>query len=313
MWFRNLIVYRLPADWSRKAEALEGKLAAQPLLACSSYEMESRGWTCPRAEGQFLYFQNRQWLLSLGVEQKLLPASIIRQVTEERIANIQRSQPHPVGRKQKRDIKEQVIAELMPRALARRRNTRAWIDAENGWLAVEAAGEPKAELFLETLRKTEDDLPVTRLDTLQSPAACMTQWLIDGEAAGPFSIDEDLELRSSDESKATVRYARHGLDGKDIRDHIAAGKLPVRLGMTWNDRISFVLTEQLHIKRLVFLDILKKESGDEDVNEDERFDIDFALMTGELSRMLADLVEALGGEKAGERPKARPKAALSVA
>jgi recombination associated protein RdgC len=312
MWFKNLIVYRLPTDWSRNAEDLEAKLAIQPLQACSSYQMESRGWTCPRVEGEFVYSQNRQWLLSLGEEQKILPSSVIRQVTDERIAKLERNQAHPVGRKQKRDLKEQVLAELMPRALARRRVTRAWIDAHNGWLAVDASGEPKAELFMETLRKAEDDLPAARLDTHQSPATCMTQWLIDGEVDGPFTIDQDLELRSPDTSKATVRYARHGLDGKDIRDHIAAGKQPVRLGMTWNDRISFVLTEHLHIKRLAFLDILKKEDGDAEINQEERFELDFALMTGELSRLLADLVKALGGEKAGERPKAK-KPALSVA
>ena len=95
-------------------------------------------------------------------------------------------------------------------------------------------------------------------------------------------------------------------EGKDIRDHIGAGKQPVRLGLTWNDRVSFVLTEQLHVKRLSFLEILQRESGEEVENEDERFDIDFALMTGELSRMLADLVKVLGGEKtAAGRPAER--------
>ena len=100
-----------------------------------------------------------------------------------------------------------------------------------------------------------------------------------------------------DASKATVRYARHALEGKEIRDHINAGKQPIRLGLTWNDRISFVLTDQLHVKRLSFLNIIERETGEELDNEDERFDIDFALMTGELSKMLGDLVKALGGEK----------------
>jgi recombination associated protein RdgC len=252
--------------------------------------------------------------VSLGVEEKLLPASVIRQVTEERAAAIARSQAHPVGRKQKRDIKEQVVAELMPRALARRRMTRAWIDSANGWLCVEASGEPKAEMLLETLRKTEGDLPVQRLDTQQSPASCMASWLLSGDVDGPFSIDEDLELRASDATKATVRYARHRLEGKDIRDHISQGKQPVRLGMTWNDRISFVLTEQLHIKRLSFLDLLKKESSEDEADEDARFDIDFALMTGELARMLTDLVQALGGEKsiASVKPATAARAPLSV-
>ena len=306
MWFKNLVVYRLGAGWSRKAEDLEAKLAQQPLQKCGGFEMESRGWTWPQQEGQYLYHQNRQWLIALGSEQKLLPAFVIRQVAEERAAEMEARLGHPIGRKQKRDIRDKVTAELMPRALSRRRTTYAWIDTANGWLAVDAAGEPKAEAFIETLRKTEDDLPATRLETQMSPSSSMGRWIMAGEVQGPFGIDQDLELRAADASRATVRYARHGLEGKDIRDHIAAGKQPVRLGLTWNDRISFVLTEQLHVKRLQFLEILRREPSEEIEDEDERFDIDFALMTGELSRMLADLVKALGGEKPADgRPAGR--------
>jgi recombination associated protein RdgC len=300
MWFKNLVVYRL-AGWTRRAETFEGKLAAQPLRKCGGFEMESRGWVPPRDDGQYLYQQNRHWLVALGLEQKLLPGSIIRDAAEEQIAAMETMLGHPIGRRQKRDIKDKVTAELLPRALSRRRRTFGWIDTANGWLAIDAAGEPKAEQFMETLRKTDDDLPAVRLDTQSSPSASMRKWITAGEVGGPFTIDQDLELRAPDASKATVRYARHTLEGKDIRDHIAAGKEPVRLGLTWSDKVSFVLTEQLHIKRLSFLYIIERETSEELDNEDERFDIDFALMTGELSKMLGDLVKALGGEKAAER------------
>jgi len=297
MWFKNLVVYRLAAGWSRKAEAFEEKLAAQPLRKCGGFEMESRGWVPPRDDGAFLYQQNRHWLVALGLEQKLLPSSIIRDAAEEQVAAMESMLGHPIGRRQKRDIKEKVTAELLPRALSRRRRTFAWIDTVNGWLAIDAAGEPKAEQFMETLRKTDDDVSAARLDTQRSPSACMTKWINAGEVDGPFTIDQDLELRAPDGSKATVRYARHTLEGKDIRDHLAAGKEPLRLGLTWNDKVSFVLTSDLQVKRLSFLNIIERETGEELDNEDERFDIDFALMTGELSKMLGDLVKALGGEK----------------
>lgn len=298
MWLKNLILYRLPARWPVKAQALEKKLARQPLTPCGSFQMESRGWTCPRGEGVYLHHQNRQWLFALGVEHKLLPAAVIRQVTEERAAELAKRQAHPVGKKQLRDLREQVTSELLPKALSRRRITWGWIDAKNGWLAVDAAAEPKAEQFMEALRRAEDDLPATRLVTLRSPASAMAEWLRKGDAPGKFSIDQDLELRAADASKATVRYTRHSLDGREIRDHLAAGKTAVRLGLTWNERISFVLTEQLQVKRLVFLDILKREDDAQAEDEEERFEIDFALMTGELALLFDDLVKALGGEKA---------------
>lgn len=305
MLLKNLTLYRLPQKWPVKAESLEQKLAGQPLQPCGKFQMESRGWTAPHLEGLFLHSQNHQWLLALGVEEKLLPASVIRQMTEERAVDLAKKQAHPVGKKQMRDLREQVTSELMPRALSRRKITRAWIDRKGGWLAVDASADPKAELFVETLRRAEDDLPARRLETLRSPASAMAEWLAKAEAPGKFSIDQDLELRAPDASKATVRYARHALEGRDVRDHLSAGKTPVRLGLTWNDRISFVLTETLQVKRLTFLDILKREDGEQEggdtaVDKDEKFEIDFALMTGELSLLLADLVAALGGEKPKE-------------
>ena len=71
-----------------------------------------------------------------------------------------------------------------------------------------------------------------------------------------------------------------------------------RLAMTWGDKISFVLDDKLQIKRLSFLDILKEEADGQAENEEERFDLDFTLMTGELAKFVPELVAALGGEKA---------------
>jgi recombination associated protein RdgC len=96
------------------------------------------------------------------------------------------------------------------------------------------------------------------LKVCQSPSAAMTGWVAGGEAPSAFTLDQDLELRSTE--KATVRYAKHSLDGEEIRQHIAAGKVVTRLAMTWNDRISFVLNDLLQIKRLAFLDILKEQA-----------------------------------------------------
>lgn len=297
MWFRNLVVHRLPAGCSLKSDELERNFAHHALQPCSGLQMESRGWVCPHEDGLFLFQQHRQWLLALGAEQKLLPASVVRQEAEARAEDIARRQGRPLGRKQMRELRDQVTDELLPRALARRRITHGWIDSVNGWLAVDAAADAKAEQFTEALRRAEFETPAPRLETQRSPAAAMAEWLVRGEAPGAFGIDQDLELRSADASKATVRYARHNLEGKEIRDHIAAGKTVVRLGLTWNDKISFVLTEHLHLKRLSFLDILRQDSATEAADKNEQFEIEFALMTGELSLLLADLVKALGGEK----------------
>jgi recombination associated protein RdgC len=297
MWFKNLLVYRLSADLLLKAEAFEEKLKDNALRPCGSFEMESRGWVAPRTEDRFLHSLERQWLIMFGANQKLLPGSVVTQTAKERAAKLAEKQEHPVGRKQMRDIRERVLEELMPKALSRRRTLGAWIDPLHHWLVIDTAADKKADELLESLIGADVDIEARRLETQQSPAAAMTLWLSSGKVPAPFTIDQDLELKASGESRAIVRYVNHPLEGKEIREHISGGKTATRLGMTWKNRVSFVLTEQLQIKRVVFLDILKEETQDQAEDAEEQFDIDFALMTGELAALLDDLVKALGGEK----------------
>lgn len=300
MWFRNLLVYRLHADSKLTLDSLDDKLAADSLQPCGGYQMETRGWVPPRSGGRHVHALERQWLIALGVNQKLLPGSVVNQTVKERAEELAAKQDHPVGRKQMRDIRERTLKELMPRALTRRSTLRAWIDPVNHWLVVDTAAEKKAEELLETLRKADAGVATKRLDTQQSPSAAMTQWLAGGDAPKGFTIDRDLELRAADEARATIRYVNHPLEGREIRDHIAAGKVATRLGLTWKDRISFVLTAEFQLKRIVFLDVLRQETDDRAEDADEQFDVDFALMTGEFSGLLADLARVLGGEKKRE-------------
>lgn len=295
MWFKNIFIYRLPADCAITAATLQEKLALKPLQPCGGLDRQSRGWVSCRGDDRLVHVANKQILFALGVEQKLLPASIINRFAKERAADIEAQQGYKVGGKELRDIKQAVADELLPRAFALQRTTYAWIDLANGRLIIDAASSAKAEELLEQLRKTLDDLPVKPLHTELSPIAAMTDWLAGENAPSGFTIDRELELRATGESKATVRYANHALEGGEILAHIAGGKRATRLGMTWNDRISFVLNEQLQIKRLEFLDIIKEESATAD-NADEMFELDFTLMTGELAKMLTGLTEALGGE-----------------
>jgi recombination associated protein RdgC len=298
MWFRNLLVYRIAAPWRIEADAFDASLAEGRLQPCASLAMESRGWVSPRDGERLVCTLNRQWLIALGVEEKLLPSTVVRQVADERAIALEKRQGHPVGRKQLRDLRIQVTDELLPRALARRRTTRAWIDTENQWLVIDVGAPKKGDELIEALRRTHDTLPtIVQLETQRSPGGMLTHWVETGDAPEGFTIDRDLELQAADGSKAIVRYSNHNLEGRDIQAHIRAGKTATRLGMTWRDRISFVLTDQMQLKRLEFLDVLCSESEGDVDDPEEQFEIDFTIMTGELSKCLVELTAGFGGIK----------------
>ena len=297
MWFKNLQLYRLAKDKPlTDLTGFEQGLSGFVLAPCSSCDPQSLGWVAPTPSGALIHSVNLQWLLALGVEKRLLPASVVKQFANDRAKLIEEAEGRRVGRKEMRDLRESIQIELMPRAFVQRRTTFAWIDPAAGWLAVDAGAPAKADELLEHLHKSIDSfgarLPATQISALSA----MTAWVAAGEAPHGFSIDQDLELRSPD--NAVVRYAKHTLEGDEVRQHIAQGKVVTRLALTWRDKISFVLNDKLQIKRLVFLDILKEQSEGQSENDDERFDLDFTLMTCELAELITDLMLALGGEAA---------------
>lgn len=315
MWFKNLQLYRLPTPWTIDLAKLDEQLSRGTFARCASHEPMSRGWVSPRKDGGLIYANNRQWLIALGVEQRLLPSSVVNDEVRERAEKLTEEQGYAPGRKALRELKERVTEELMPRAFTKKRTTYVWIDPQNGWFIVDAGSPAKAEEVIEHLRFCLDEFPLQLLHTQLSPQSAMADWLAGGDAPAGFTIDRDCELKAIGEEKSAVRYVRHPLGDEvsgEIKAHLAAGKLPTKLALTWEDRISFVLSEKLEVKRLAFLDLLKEEAEKNAEHADEQFDADFALMTGELSRFLPCLVEALGGEKAESEVAAPAPAAGST-
>lgn len=297
MWFKNLRIFRLLPSWTCTADSLEQALEKQAFVPGGSQDMQSLGWVPPREGGSLVHAQDGQYLLSLRAEKKLLPATVINQFTKIRAQEIEEQQGYKPGRKQLREIKEEITQELLPKAFSIYRDTRVWLDTRHHWLIIDAAAAAKSDEVIGMLAKALEPFPVLPLQVELSPATAMTSWLVSDEPPAGFSIDQDTELRSSSENRAVVRYVRHSIDIEDVRKHVQAGKQCTRLALTWADRVSFVLTEGLEVKRVTPLDVIKENQDSMAQNEAEEFDSDFTLMAGELSQLLDGLVDVLGGEK----------------
>jgi recombination associated protein RdgC len=299
MWFKNIQLYRLN-NMTVGLDQFAEQLSRGPFVKCASNQPMSRGFVSPRNDGELVYHQGHQWLIALRTEHRLLPASIINQEAKERAESLEEQQGYAPGRKQLKELRELITGELIPRAFTSQKTTFVWIDPVNGWFCVDASSPSKAEEVIEHLRHCLDEFPLSMLHTQVSPTSAMADWLAGGEAPTGFTIDRDCELKACGEEKSSVSYKRHALEGgeteEEIKHHLSCGKLPTKLALTWDDRISFVLTEKLEIKRLTFLDLLKEQAEKDANHAEEQFDADFALMTGELARFLPQMVAALGGE-----------------
>ncbi|AQS50514.1 recombination-associated protein RdgC [Paenalcaligenes hominis] len=294
MLFKNAKFFRLHPDFKYSVEQITEALDKQKFNPVASQEPVSNGWFF--IGDQPLIHAGQQVLLQMRTEKKLLPSTVINQVAKERAQEKAEEQGYKVGRKQMKELKEDLITELLPRAFSVHRDVYVWLDLDNRWLVVDAASDAIGDEVMGLLAKTFTVFPATPIYTEQSPASAMTSWLADFTPPYPFSIDQDAELKSYSESRATVKYANHNLDGDEPRQHIADGKQCTRLALTWADKISFVLTDALEIKRINATDLVK-EHLNTDQDSHDVFLAEFTLFTGEFNALLNDLTKALGGEK----------------
>lgn len=293
------MIYRLVSGWPANVEALESALQAAIFTPCGASQEKSVGWVEPRghAHGALVEVIDGQWIMKLRMEAKVLPASVVKRKVQEEIDRIEVTTGRKPGKKERRDITDHTRLALLPMAFTKDSSVQVWVDPSANLLCTDAGSTAKADEVMTWLIKAVNGLVVALLNTQTSPAAAMAHWLSTKEAPPDFTVDRECELKASDESKAVVRYSRHALDTDEVSQHIAMGKMPTRLAMTWNGSVSFVLTEGLQLKKVSFLEsVFENAPSNPGDREEDNFDADVAIATGELSQLLPDLIAALGGE-----------------
>ena len=291
------MVYRIGEGWHPGLAQIEQALDAERFVPCGASQEKSIGWIEPRGEahGPLVEAVNGQRILKLKIETRVVPGSVVTRKAKERSAQIEAIEGRKPGKKEMKEIKEDVKLSLMPMAFSKETSVWVWVDPVTQLLVVDAGSQAKADEVITMLVKSFAGLSLALINTQMSPQSAMAAWLITQEAPAGFSVDRECELKAADESKSVVRYVRHPLDTDEVKQHVEGGKLPTRLALTWVGRVSFSLTEALQLKKITFLDVVFEATSTE---KDEGFDADVAIATGELCKLLPDLFEALGGEMA---------------
>ena len=303
--FKNVTVYRIAPGWAPTLEAMETALDALRFAPCSASQDKSVGWVEPRGEahGPLVEAVAGQRILKFVMETKSVPGDIVREKAQEEADHIEATTGRKPGKKETKELREDALQALLPMAFPRRGSVWVWIDPVNNLLITDASSQSKVDELVTSLVAAFSDLSVTLLQTAVTPQTAMTNWL---SAESPdewpkgFSVERECELKSGDEEKSVVKFTRHNLATDEVRKHITQGKLPTKLAMSWEGRIAFMLTESMQLKKIAFLEGVFDDRASDD---ESGFDTDVALSTGELQKLIPELIEALGGEVAfGEMP-----------
>ncbi|MCW5653636.1 recombination-associated protein RdgC [Hydrogenophaga sp.] len=296
--FKNVTIYRIAPGWAATLETMEAALDAARFVPCGATQEKSVGWVAPRGEahGALVESVAGQRILKLQMETKGVPGAVVRRKAQEAADHIEATTGRKPGKKETKALREDALLALLPQAFERQSAVWVWIDMARGLLITDAGSQGKLDEVVTALVRAFDGLAITLLQTEVSPQVAMTQWLSatsHEEWPEGFAVERECELKSGDEEKSVVRFTRHNLATEEVRKHISEGKLPTRLALSWEGRVGFTLTEGLTIKKISFLEGVFSEGTD---SEEETFDSNVAIGTGEIGGMLDALIAALGGE-----------------
>jgi recombination associated protein RdgC len=257
-------------------------------------ELSSRGFVSPfgRGEEQLSHRVGDCVLLTLGGEDKLLPSAVVNEALAAKLDAVREREGRVPGGRERKRLKDEVLTDLLPRAFARPLRVNGYIDLGLGWLVVDTSSKKTAEAFVTALREALGSFPALPVNAESSPRALLTSW-ISGEAmpAG-FELGDECELRDPVEAGAIVKCKNQELESDEVREHLKAGKQGFLLALTFEERLSLVIGEDIVVRKLKFLEAAT-EPLEKDNRDSLRAEIDatFAVMSGELKRLLGRLTE----------------------
>ena len=299
MFFRNLTLFRFPT--TTKLDDLDTGLGECQLKPVGPLELSSRGFISPfgRDADAMSHNQGDATWLAVGSEDKILPGSVVNDMLAKKLAVIEQKEGRKPGGRTRKRIKDELITDLLPRAFVKPGRTDALIDLGHGVVVVDTSSRKTGENVVSEIRRALGSFPALPLNAEVAPRSILTGWVAGEPLPDGLSLGDECELRDPIDQGAVVKVQRMELQSDEITKHLESGKQVTRLALNLDDHVSFVLGEDLVVRKFKLLDgaVDELESTERD---DLRAELDarFVLMAGEFKRLFTVLEGALKLSKA---------------
>lgn len=260
MLFRNAMFFLFPLATS--FEHLTAGLAECALVPVGPLELSSRGFVPVTGISETAL----RWstsnddnlvYLAVGGEDRLLPGAVVNAELAKRIAAEEAktgAEPARIGGRARKRIKDDLITELLPRALVKPSRVLALLDLSRGLLVVDTASRKVGEGVVSEVRRALGSFPALPLNAEVAPRAVLTGWVAGEPLPEALALGDEAELHDPISGGAVVKVQRMELQGDEIERHLESGKQVTRLALDAGGHVSFVLGEDLTVRKLKFLD-----------------------------------------------------------
>ena len=286
--FKNLTLARVKGLTSAGDLGVAARDAR--FMPCGPTQQASVGFVPPReANGAWCESIAGHWIVAVKIQTKTVPPSEIDKWVDAAAGKVEHETGRKPGKKQRRELKEQALLELLPKAFPKDKVVLVWIDSVMGLVALGTASAATADAVW-TLLAQVTGASFATVQTVVAPAAWLKDMLLEG-TRGPFDIGREVEMYAPD-TGAKVRFSDHDLANSSVRNHIQNGKRVSRLALEWTNGTvaDFVLDDSLVLRKV---DVTVPPAGEPAV---DAFDADVTIHCGTLRLVLADLITALCGE-----------------
>lgn len=296
MWFKNLTIFQCEEKFEYDVETLQDRLSETVTRPCGNTETFTYGWASPLGDNSdVLALQASDCLLICARKQeRLLPASIVRDALNKRVTEIETNETRKIYSKEKSQMRDQITFELLPQAFIKQQSTNLYIDKKLGLIMVDTTNASRAEAVTELLRKALGSLKISLLETNSSPNVIMTNWLLEKKLPAHFVIEDQCTLLDVKRGSGMIKCQQQDLFSHEITEHLNAGKQITELSLTWQDRLTFTISQDLKIKRIKPLEIIKDNEEEFD-DSTQQILADFLLMSQVFSELVSDIFTVFDG------------------
>jgi recombination associated protein RdgC len=291
MLFKQVQIYQLTVPIHSSPTAIAEKLDSLIFKPCLPSMPTSTGWASPINEDDapLAIAINGCIMLCLQTQDKILPASVIRQELNELVKQREAAEARKIRHKEKLSLKDEVTITLLPRAFSKLNRLYAYVDTRNNWLVIGSANPKKAEQFISFFKKSISEQ--VRSFDLKKLAPVLTYWLKNQNYPKNLAIEKSCVLQDPEQQKRIIRCQQQDLFANPIQNLIKDGCEAKQLSLTWQDRVNFILSDDFSLTGIKFQDDLIAEAKDMEAETKlQRLAADFLIMSETFSLLLSDLL-----------------------